>query len=78
MQSKHLYKYDVFKLRTGCFDDVVLLSYSELQSFKVVVLVDMDILVEHILVLADEVEALDGHGEVEVGSGRAMRTFSGR
>jgi hypothetical protein len=73
-----VYKYAVSENRTSCFDDVVLLSYSELQSFEVVILVDMDILVEYILVLADEVEAFDGHGEMVMDSGSAVQTFSDR
>jgi hypothetical protein len=61
-----VYEYDTSRRRTSCLDDVVLFSYSELQSFEVVILVDMDVLMINILALADEVEALDGHNEVVV------------
>jgi hypothetical protein len=47
--------------RTSWVDNVVLFSYSDLQSFKVVVLVDMDLVMEQFLALANEVETLDGH-----------------
>lgn len=49
-------------LLTSWLDDVVLLSYSNLQSFKIMVLIDVDFLVKDIFALPNEVEAFDSHG----------------
>jgi hypothetical protein len=48
-------------LFTGWLDDVVLLGYGDLQRFKVVALINMDVLVVDVLVLTDEVKAFDSH-----------------
>ena len=46
---------------TSRLDDVVLFGYGYLQRLKVVAVIDVDVLVEDIFVLANQVEAFDSH-----------------
>jgi hypothetical protein len=46
---------------TGRLDNVVLLSYSHLQRFKVMILINVNVLAKDILVLPNKVKAFDSH-----------------
>lgn len=42
-------------------DDVVLLGYSDLQRFKVMILIDVNVLAKDIFVLPNKVKTFDSH-----------------
>lgn len=46
---------------TSWLDDVVLFGYGDLQRLKVMAVIDVDVLVKDVFVLADQVEAFDSH-----------------
>ena len=46
---------------TSRLNDIVLLSYSNLQRFKVMILVDVNVLAKDSLVLPNKVKAFDSH-----------------
>lgn len=46
---------------TSRLNDIVLLSYSNLQRFKVMILVDVNVLAKDTLVLPNKVKAFDSH-----------------
>ena len=46
---------------TSSLYDIVLFSYSYLQRFEIMILVNMNILVKDLLALTDKVESFDGH-----------------
>jgi hypothetical protein len=46
---------------TRRLDYIVLLSYSNLQCFKVMILIDVNILMKHVFALPNEIKAFDSH-----------------